>query len=83
MRRRSEHFYEVVYYDDSSMPPTYYLVGGARGESPEQALRLNLRRLISRVRKYLHLLPEDVSDEKIQRVLYVIRSDGLVSVQSL
>jgi len=83
MGRRSTHLYEVVYYDDSNMPPAYYLIGGAEGESLDRALQLNLHRLIAPARELLRLQPEDLADEKIQRALYVIRSDDLVSSQSL
>jgi hypothetical protein len=80
---KTTQLFEVVYYDGWSTPPAYYLVGGAEGESPQQALRLNLQRLTAETRGILNLSPDDISDEKIQETLYAIRSDGLVPVRNM
>ncbi len=82
-KKKTAQFYEAVYYNGWDTPPAYYLIGGAEGESPEQALRLNLRRLTTEVRDMLSLSPDDLSDEKIQETLYVIRGDGLVSTRDM
>jgi hypothetical protein len=72
--------YKAVWYDDEAMYPCYYLLGiSVWGETPEDALIKNLQQLTSEVRNMLHL-GDDISDDKIQETLYVIRSDGLVSV---
>ena len=82
-KKKATQLYEAVYYDGWITPPAYYLIGEAEGESPEQALQMNLRRLTAEVRDMLSLSPDDFSDEKVQETLYVIRSDGLVSTRNL
>ena len=59
------------------------MLNGVEGEPPEEALRLNLEYLTGEARNVLGLSPEDISDEEIQETIYVIRSDGLVSVHDL
>ena len=71
-------FYEVLFYDGWGDMPAYYLLDGAEGDTPEQALAANLERITQEVREKFNL-PEDwVSDEKIQETIYVLRENGLV-----
>jgi hypothetical protein len=81
MEKARSFWYEIVYYDGWSMPPAYYLIGEAEGETPELALRQHLAHLIGEVRNALHLPPDLVSDAKIQETLYAVRNDGLVSAR--
>ncbi len=81
-KKKTTGLYEAVYYDGWGIP-AYYLLHSVDGESPEQALRDNLQRLTAQVRELFGLSPDDVPDDKIQETLYVIRSDGLVSVHNL
>jgi len=67
--------YEVLWY--SSYDPCYFLIDGIEGETPEHALRNNLKRLTQEVKKRFDI--EDVPDEDIHDTLYVLRDDGLVS----
>ncbi len=83
MKRKKLNLYEAVYYDGWGMYPAYYLLGQlAEGMTPEDALRQSLPRLIAEVRRMFQLDGE-ISDEKIQETLYVIRPDGLVSVRCI
>jgi len=77
-KKRTTQHYEIVYYDGSNLPPAYYLIDEAEGESPKQVLRRNLKRLIAEARDSLGLSPEYFPDEDIQGSLCAIRSDGLV-----
>ncbi len=74
--------YEALYYDGWDMPPAYYLVGEVEGDTPEQALAANLERITQQIREQLNL-SDEVSDEDIQETIYVLRENGLLSVQDL
>jgi hypothetical protein len=81
-KKKVAQHYEAIYYDGWGTP-AYHLLDSVEGESPEQALRDNLPHLTAQVRELFGLSRDDVPDEDIQETLYVIRSDGLVSVHNL
>ncbi len=75
--------YEVLWFDGWGMHPAYYLLSGVEGESPEEALKEHLSEMIQEVRELFDLSPDEVSDEKIQETLYVLRSDALIPTRDL
>ncbi|MEW6215621.1 MAG: hypothetical protein AB1478_10555 [Nitrospirota bacterium] len=75
--------YEVLYYDGWGHIPAYYLIDSAKGETPEHALKENLVRITSKVRKLFNLNGEEISDGKIHESIYVLKETGLVSVRDL
>jgi len=75
--------YELLFYDGWSTIPAYYLVGGVEGETPEQALSVNLDWATRQVRSLLGLPQDTVSDERLQETIYVVRPDGLVSPREI
>lgn len=72
--------FEALYYDGWSEPPAYFLIGVVEGETPEEALKENLPKLIATVREMFDL-DESVSDTKISETLYLLRPGGLVSTR--
>ncbi|MBC7263717.1 MAG: hypothetical protein H5T64_05085 [Chloroflexi bacterium] len=75
--------YEVLFFDGWGTMPAYYLLDGVEGDTPEQALSENLKRITQRVRRQFDLDEDEVSDEKIQGTIYVLRENGLVSVRDV
>jgi hypothetical protein len=72
--------YEILYYDGWSSPPAYILLDGINADSPEEALSMNVDQVTEQVREQLGISSEDVSDDKIQELLYVLRTNGLLSM---
>jgi len=72
--------YEVLFFDGWGGIPAYYLIDEVEGETPEQALMVNLDRITGQVRERLSLSENDMTDEKILQGIYVVRGRGLVSV---
>ncbi len=68
--------FEVLFYVGDHDPPAYFLVGEAKGETPEEALSEHLPQLIATVREMFDL-DEDISDWKICETLYLLHPDGL------
>lgn len=75
--------YEVLFYDGWSTVPAYYLVGSVEGDTPEQSLEANIEQVTRQVRELLSLDDSDVSDDQIQETIYVLRENGLVSLQDV
>lgn len=75
--------YEVLFYDGWSTIPAYYLVGSVEGDTPEQSLEANIEQVTRQVRELLSLNDSDVSDDQIQETIYVLRENGLVSLQDV
>ncbi|MFC1795039.1 hypothetical protein ACFL3Q_15810 [Planctomycetota bacterium] len=63
------------------MPPSYYLIDGIEGDTPEDALREKLGEVVKQVREVL-CLGEEFPDRKIYDGLYLLREDGLVSARA-
>ena len=74
--------YEVLFYCGDGLFPAYYLIGQIEGDTAEDALRINLARVTQKARLELGIIP-DVTDEKIQGSLYLLRENGLVPTRSI
>lgn len=73
--------YEVLFYNGWMEPPAYYLVGEVEGETPEEALAMNLNRVIKVVRETFSLDDDKSSKRFIREYLYVVREGGLLSAR--
>jgi len=62
--------------------PAYCLVTFAEGTNPIEALEKSLPRVIAENR-CLFCLDDDITDEEIQKSIYLLKDDGLVSVTDL
>jgi len=74
--------YEVLFFDGWGAMPAYYLVASAEGPNPIEALERSLPKVIAEVRR-LFCLDDEIPDEAIQKSIYLLKDDGLVSVIDL
>jgi hypothetical protein len=74
------NFYEILFYSGEQTPPSYYLIDGIEGDTPEVALREKCGEIIKRAREVL-CLGDEFPDHKICDGLYLLRKDGLVSAR--
>lgn len=74
--------YEVLFFDGWGAMPAYYLVSSAEGTDPIEALEKSLPRVIAEIR-CLFCLDDEITDGEIQKSIYLLRDDGLVSVTNL
>ena len=71
--------YEILFYNGWIEPPAYYLIDDVDGETPEQALALNLDRLIGEVRNKFGL--DESAQGRIRESLYIVREGGMLSAR--
>lgn len=74
--------YEVLFFNGWGAMPAYYLVASAEGLNPIKALERSLPKVIAEVR-HLFCLDDEIPDEAIQKSIYLLKDDGLVSVIDL
>ena len=74
--------YEVLFFEGWGAMPAYYLVASAEGANPTEALERSLPKAIAEVRR-LFCLGDEIPDEAIQKSIYLLKDDGLVSVTEL
>ena len=74
--------YEVLFFSGWGEMPAYYLVTSAEGTTPIEALKESLPEVIAEIRR-LFCLDDDIADEEIQKSIYLLKDDGLVSVADL
>ncbi len=74
--------YDAVWWNEFLDPPAFVWLDLISGDTPEQALLKNIKRLTKTVRE-LYGLYNSPSDKTIQRTLYAIRSKGLVCADDL
>lgn len=74
----SNRTYEILFFDGWGAVPAYYLVTFAEGANPIEALADSLPRAIAEIR-HLFCLDDEIADEEIQKSIYLLKDDGLVS----
>lgn len=74
------NLYTALWYDKFGEPPSYFPIDTVEAETPELALSNNLHHLVREVKEIFEL--DDISDEDIQRAIYILRDDCLVSIYS-
>ena len=72
--------YEVLFYDGEASQPAYYLIASVEGTTPEDAIARHTPELVETARSRLSLGP-DYSGHRIREALFVVRSNGLVSMR--
>lgn len=75
--------FEVLFYDAWSDPPAYLLVEAVEGETAEEALKENLPEIITAVREVLDMNEEELPDEAICEMLYLVPADALIPARKL
>ncbi|MCC7162810.1 MAG: hypothetical protein IT331_09990 [Anaerolineae bacterium] len=75
--------YEAVYYDGNSDFAGYVLIDGVEGDTPEQALAIHIDSLTSQVIEMYGFEDSASTRNSIQKTLYLLRPNGLVSLSSL
>ncbi|MEK7278458.1 MAG: hypothetical protein AAB427_13995 [Chloroflexota bacterium] len=73
--------YEILWHNEHEKPHAYILVDVVEADSPEQALKNNLKKLTATVKR-IYGMPS-ASDAIIQRSLFALRRKGLVSVYDI
>lgn len=74
--------YEVLFFDGGGVMPAYYLVASAEGVTPFEALEKSLPKVIAEIR-HLFCLGDEIADEELQKSIYLLKDDGLVSANNL
>jgi len=74
--------YEVLFFDGWGAMSAYYPVTFAEGADPIEAFEESLPKAIAKTRR-LFCLSDEITDEEIQKSIYLLKDDGLVSVTDL
>ena len=73
------HTYMVFWSNESAIPPSFYWVTEAKGNSPKDALESNLEEIIQAVRHYDEDMLGDLDREFIIENLCLARRDCWIS----
>lgn len=73
--------YAALYYNGDDSPPAFYLI--EEGEIPEAGFKSHVAIVTKKVREALMMGDTDIPDYKIQKHIYFVKYDDLISVREL